>query len=60
MLVRVSMKCPDALDMAIDESIEDEQERERVKDIASRWFKYGEYLTVEIDTDGQTCEVVPA
>jgi hypothetical protein len=23
-----------------------------------RWFKYGEYLTVEIDTDAGTCVVV--
>lgn len=24
-----------------------------------KWFEYGEYLTVEIDTDAGTCVVVP-
>ena len=32
---------------------------EKVKQIVSRWFEYGEYLTVEIDTDTETCAVVP-
>lgn len=27
--------------------------------VASKWFKYGEYLTVEIDTDAQTATVCP-
>lgn len=26
----------------------------------SKWFRYGEYLTVEIDTEAGTCVVVPA
>jgi hypothetical protein len=24
-----------------------------------KWFQYGDYLTVEIDTEAQTCTVVP-
>jgi hypothetical protein len=32
---------------------------ESVREIASKWFKYGEYLRVEIDTDAKTCMVLP-
>lgn len=34
--------------------------RVAARDIADRWFKYGEYLTVEIDTDAKTATVCPA
>ena len=30
-----------------------------LKDLCEKWFKYGEYLTVEIDTEAQTITVVP-
>lgn len=34
--------------------------REKVSALCGRWFEYdGEYLTVEIDTDVETCVVVP-
>lgn len=44
----------------------DEDERETLlenradaaRSIASRWFKYSEYLTVEIDTEADTAVVV--
>lgn len=29
-------------------------------DVCGRWFKYSEYLTVEIDTDAGTAVVCPA
>lgn len=44
---------------------EDEQEalaekrQEKISELCSRWFKWSEYLTVEIDTDAKTCVVVP-
>jgi hypothetical protein len=38
---------------ALDEQVED------LMDLASTWFEYGEYLTVEIDTEAKTCVVVP-
>lgn len=46
----------------------DEQEREileetrveAAKELAGIWFEYGEYLTVEIDTEKETCVVVEA
>ena len=34
--------------------------RDRMLKAAKPWFEYGEYLTVEIDTDAGTCVVVPA
>lgn len=71
----VTMKCPDALDVAIDEASFDEERpdglddeewgdvvdgrKEKSRAAARRWFQYGEYLTVEVDTDAQTCTVVP-
>lgn len=32
---------------------------EKVGELCSKWFKYSEYLTVEIDTEAKTCVVVP-
>jgi hypothetical protein len=29
-----------------------------IDNLAARWFRYGEYLTVEIDTEAQTCTVL--
>ncbi len=40
------------------EAIE-EKRREKVDEICGTWFGYGEYLTVEIDTDAKTCVVIP-
>jgi hypothetical protein len=45
-----------------------ESEREALLDqrkaefgrIAGKWLRYGEYLTVEIDTEARTCTVVEA
>lgn len=37
-----------------------EKRREKVGEICDAWFRYGEYLTVEIDTDTKTCVVVPS
>lgn len=70
----VTMKDPDTLydaitDAVIDNlpSIEDEEERsavseikeEKAREVCKKWFEYGEYLTVEIDTEAETATVVP-
>jgi hypothetical protein len=34
--------------------------RERASELAAKWFKYGEYLTVEIDTEAKTATVCEA
>jgi hypothetical protein len=74
MKFRVTMKTPDALNDAIKEAIETveipyldseaadmvrEKQVEMYKAMCARWFKGGDYLTVEIDTGAQTCTVVP-
>lgn len=75
MIFKVYMKdtdvLHDGLDEAIDEELkasglpDDEQEalreirHEKASDVASKWFEYGEYLTVEIDTEKETIRVVP-
>lgn len=74
MKFRVTMKDPDTLHTALREAIErevaklelDPDEAETLQDkrmekyceICSRWFRYSEYLTVEIDTSEGTCFVV--
>lgn len=74
MKFRVTMKDPDTLDDAIADAVADisvpglsDEEMEEVRmlrrgkisSLCSRWFEYGEYLTVEIDTEAETCTVVP-
>ncbi len=75
MKLKVMFKELDSLSDSIDEALKREQKpsdisddeqkylhemrREQVKKFTSRWFEYGEYLTVELDTDAQTCVVVP-
>jgi hypothetical protein len=62
----VTMKTPDVLDEPIRETCEaatsDEREQgyfeSEIKEICNRWFEYGEYLTVEVDTDKKTCRVL--
>jgi hypothetical protein len=74
MKFQVQMKDPDTLHDAIDDAIrelkipelsEDEMEavrekrKEAVGSLCATWFEFGEYLTVEIDTEAKTCVVVP-
>jgi len=71
---QVTMKDPDCLHNAIREAVADEMgntllpddEAEAVREMrvekaqkaCARWFRYGEYLTVEIDTEAGTAVVV--
>jgi hypothetical protein len=58
----------EAVEQAVSDTIgvDDNDEREalikvrvdKVQKICGKWFEYGEYLTVEIDTDAETCTVV--
>lgn len=75
MIFKVYMKDSDVLYDAIEEALdeelktsglsEDEQEairelrHEKAAEVASTWFEYSEYLTVEIDTEKETIRVVP-
>jgi len=66
------MKDPDQLHEGINDQLdidlasmpEDEAEAireirmEKALDVASEWFKYSEYLTVEIDTEAGTIKII--
>jgi radical SAM superfamily enzyme with C-terminal helix-hairpin-helix motif len=71
----VSMKDPDTLQDAIEDAVKadmegtpDPDEREALIEIrtkkaakvAAKWFEYGEYLRVEIDTEAGTIKVLEA
>lgn len=66
------MKDPDTLYDAIEDAIREfhvegldseeleivkECRKNNVRELCSQWFKYGEYLKVEIDTEAKTCIV---
>lgn len=52
------MKTPEALQDALKETFTDEDEYEQTKQMCQNWFKYGEYITLEIDTVKETCIVL--
>lgn len=61
----------DGITEAVDEELknsglpEDEQEAvreiriEKAQEVAETWWEYGEYITVEFDTETKTARVVP-
>jgi len=72
MKFQVMMKDPDTLYEAIEDAIKElhiegldadeleavkERRKKSVGEMCRQWFKFGEYLTVEIDTDAETCIV---
>lgn len=74
MKIKITLKDTDTLYDAINENVEDlkiegvsdeelegvrELRKEEYKQIASKWFEYDEYLTVEMDTSDKTLRVVP-
>jgi len=73
MKVEILFKDPDALIDCVDDRLKDwkvegisEEEMESLKEIrraeilklCHKWFEYGEYLKVEVDTDKGTCVVL--
>jgi hypothetical protein len=58
MKVRIFFKTPDAVDYAL-EDIEDEDEKEEVKQQLSKYIKYEECVTLELDTETGKMEVLP-
>lgn len=74
MIIRIVMKSPDAVSYAVEAAVHEELQssvgkpvdadeiRETISSTLSsieRWVKYGEYVTIEIDTDQGTAVVVP-
>lgn len=76
MKIKVTMKDPDAMHDAVREAVErdvkamdlpeDEKETlieartEKEQAKMAKWFKYGEYLSVELDTETMTATVLDA
>lgn len=70
----ITMKDPDGVYESIQDAIAEliidgvsedeldavrEKRGEKIHKLCSRWFEYGEYLRVEVDTEAQTCTVLP-
>jgi len=58
MKVKLTFKMPDAVEQALEDIAEDD--REEVRQACGKWVRYGEYITVEVDTEAGTCTVIPA
>lgn len=54
--VRAEVKTIPGLSAEEREAVEEKRQEEAGK-VAERWFEYGEYLTVEIDTEARTATV---
>ena len=74
MKIQITFKTPDAVERAVAEAVRYEQlpefpvdgeqdQREILtqdaNDVVSKFIKYGEYVTIEIDTDTKTAIVLP-
>lgn len=55
MKINVMMKTPDCLEYAAEDL--NEEEKEKFLSLCERWFRYGECVTLEIDTESETCTV---
>lgn len=73
MKVDITFKDPDALTDCIEDAVDrmtvegisdteleavKETRKEEIRSLCRKWFKWGEYLTVEIDTELETCIVI--
>ena len=74
MKIKITFKDPDALHDCIETSLDETDygnlsqaeveavraiRHQEIRDLCATWFEYGEYLTVEVDTETETCTVVP-
>lgn len=57
MNIQLTFKCPDAVDYAIEDI--PEEDRAEVAHLLKRWIEYGEVITVEVDTETKTIQVIP-
>ena len=56
MKIQLHFKTPDVLHYAMEDLTPDE--KDEVEVLARKWLEYSECLTVEIDTEAETCVVV--
>ena len=55
----ITLKTPDAVENAI-EDIMDLDEREKARELCSKWFRWGECVSIGIDTKEGTATVIEA
>ena len=65
MKIQITMKTPDAVTNALEYTdfsyIPEENrdsESERIYKLCKKWFQYGECVTLEVDTEKETCVVL--
>ena len=73
MKILITLKDPDALQIAIDDYLEDlkidgvsedeleavkEKRKEEIEEICRKWFEYGECLNVEVDIAKKTIQIL--
>lgn len=61
MKFRITMKDPDGVFESIEDAVKaDLPDRHyEYEQMIKPWFRFSEYITVEIDTEAKTCVVVP-
>jgi len=57
MKFRISFKTPDTVDYALEDL--SEEDKGAAQEVIKKFVEYGECLTVEIDTELETCDVIP-
>jgi hypothetical protein len=55
--IQITFKNPDAIDEAF--RLLEPDDADEAREVAEKWFEYGEYVTIELDTKKGTAEVVP-
>lgn len=58
MKLQITMKTPDCFEYAVDGVEIDETTECKLKKVFKKFFSYDEYLTVEIDSETETCVVI--
>jgi hypothetical protein len=57
MKIQLTFKTPDVVDYALEDLSEDD--KEIAKEVIKKFVTYDEYITVEVDTELETCDVLP-
>ena len=57
MKIQLTFKTPDVVDYAL-ECIEDEDQRHELESVIEKFVEYGEYVSIEIDSETKTARVL--
>ena len=60
MIIKITFKNPDAIDTALaDHGVTSPEKKAEYQKVFDKFFEYGEYVTIQIDTRTGTATVVP-